>query len=111
MLEGLGDELCDASLVDKEARVGQLLKLGIDVNYVMTKEGGAKGFFPLYMACQKNHVEVIGLLLAVEGVSVNQACTDDSDFPLYMACQKNHVEVVRLLLAAQAQVNQVKDGG
>ena len=111
VLEGLGEELYKASFFGTEARVGQLLKVGIDVNFVMTKEGGAKGFFPLYMVCQKNHVEVIRLLLAVEGVSVNQACTDDGCFPLFIACQKNHVEVVRLLLAAQAQVNQVKDGG
>ena len=111
MLEGLGVELCNASLVGKEARVGQLLKLGIDVNYVMTKKGPAKGFFPLFVACHQNRVEVVRLLLAVEGVSVNQARTIDGCFPLYIACQNNHVEVVRLLLAAQAQVNQVTHGG
>jgi ankyrin repeat protein len=53
---------------------------------------------------------VVRLLLACEGLSINQALTNGS-FPLYVACQQNHVEVVRLLLAAQAQVNQVKRGG
>ena len=100
----LGEELYVASLVGKKARVGQLLKLGIDVNFVVTKEGDAKGFFPLFVAAQEGKVEVVRLLLAVEGVSVNQARTDDGAFPLYVACQLNHVEVIRLLLAAQAQV-------
>ena len=101
VLEGLGVELYKASFVGYKARVGQLLKLGIDVNYVVTKEGGAKGFFPLLVAAQEAHVEVIRLLLAVEGVSVNQALTDDAgSFPLYIACANNHVEVIRLLLAA-----------
>jgi len=55
---------------------------------------------------------VVRLLLAVEGVSVNQArATKTGCFPLYIACKKNHVEVVRLLLAAQAQVNQVAHRG
>ena len=75
-------ELYNASYDGKEARVGQLLKLRIDVNYVVTKEGDAKGFFPLLVAAQDNHVEVVRLLLAVEGVSVNQACNTDGNFPL-----------------------------
>jgi len=78
------------------------------VNFVVKKEGNAKGFFPLIIAAQQGQVEVIRLLLACEGVSVNQARTDGG-FPLYIACQYNHIEVVRLLLAAHAQVNQVTD--
>ena len=81
------------------------------MNFVVTKEGGAKGAFPLIAAAQEGKVEVVRLLLVVEGVSVNQACTDDGSFPLYIACEKNHVDVARLLLAAQAQVNQVTHGG
>jgi hypothetical protein len=113
VLEGLGEELYRASFDGKAARVSQLLKLGIDVNFVMTKEDGAKGFFPLIIAAQEGQVEVVRLLLAAEGVSVNQARTKDGSFPLFMACQKNHVEVVRLLLAAEGvEVNQArtKDG-
>ena len=110
VLEGLGVELFDASVHGKAARVSQLLKLGIDLNFVMTKEGCAKGGFPLLAAAQEGQVEVVRLLLAAEGVEVNQARTDGC-FPLYVACQQNHVEVVRLLLAAHAQVNQVLNGG
>ena len=53
VLEGLGEELHDASFLGKAARVSQLLKLGIDVNFVMTKEGPAKCGFPLYAAAQE----------------------------------------------------------
>ena len=111
VLEGLGVELYDASFDGKEARVGQRLKLGIDVNFVVTKEGGAKGAFPLIAAAQEGKVEVVRLLLAVEGVSINQAITIGGGFPLYIACQNNHVEAARLLLAAQAQVDQVVHEG
>jgi hypothetical protein len=53
------------------ARVGQLLKLGIDVIFVVTKEGDAKGFFPLLVAAQEAHVVVVRLLLAAQAL-VNQ---------------------------------------
>ena len=57
-------------------------------------------------------MEGVRLLLASEGVSVNQACIyGGGSFPLIIACQKNHIEVVRLLLAAQAQLNQVMNEG
>jgi len=111
VLEGLGRELYYASFEGKAARVSQLLKLGIDVNFVMTREGGAKGGFPLIVAAQEGQVEVVRLLLACEGVSVNQALTVNGGFPLFKACRNNHIEIVRLLLAAHAQVNQVLNGG
>ena len=80
--------------------MSQLLKLGIDVNFVLKKEGWAKGGFPLFVAAHEGQVEVVRLLLAAEGVSVNQACTQDGNFPLFMACQENHPDVVALILAA-----------
>ena len=45
VLEGLGVELYNASLLGKAARVSQLLKLGIDVNFVVTEEGGQRDSF------------------------------------------------------------------
>ena len=114
VLEGLGVELYQASFLGKAARVSQLLKLGIDVNFVMTEEGDAKGGFPLIAAAQEGQVDVVRLLLAADGVLLNQACIDNGNFPLYMACQQSHIEVVRLLLAVEGvSVNQARtqDGG
>jgi hypothetical protein len=54
------------------------------------------------MACLKGHTEVVGLLLACDGVDVNKARTDTGTTPLFMACQEGHTEVVGLLLACNA---------
>ena len=59
MLEGLGEELYVASLVGKEARVGQLLKLGIDVNYVVTTDSTINPFF--LQRSPGTHGEVYGV--------------------------------------------------
>ena len=54
---------------------------------------------PLFVACQNGHTEMVGLLLACDGVDVNKAATDDGSTPLSRACQNGHTEVVGLLLA------------
>jgi hypothetical protein len=63
------------------------------------------------MASQKDHVEVVGLLLACQGVEVNKT-TLAGFTALYVASQNGHVEVVRLLLARQGlEVNKTAQDG
>ena len=44
-------------------------------------------------------VEVVKLLLSMDGIDPNKALADDGRTPLVMASEKNHVEVVKLLLS------------
>ena len=52
-----------------------------------------------FAACRQGDVETVKLLLAAEGIDVNQA-DNDGWTPLYWASGNGHVEVVKLLLAA-----------
>ncbi|CAG2233566.1 unnamed protein product [Mytilus edulis] len=55
--------------------------------------------FSLFMACQKNHVEIVKLLLKNKA-DVNKCTTEAS--PLCFACQTNQVEIVNMLLEYKA---------
>ena len=58
------------------------------------------GATPLYIASQNGHAEVVSMLLAKQGVDVNQA-KDNGTTPLLIASYSGHAEVVvRMLLAA-----------
>jgi len=60
------------------------------------------------MAAQNGHEAVVQLLLAAEGVDVNQVKQSNGAFPLLLAAQNGHEAVVQLLLAAEGvDVNQV----
>ena len=62
----------------------------------------------LTAAAQNGHAAVVQLLLAAEGVDVNQVDQNNSNFPLLLAAQNGHASVVQLLLAAEGvAVNQV----
>ena len=62
------------------------------------------GATPLYIASQNGHPEVASLLLAKEGVRVNQALEKDGLTPLFIASRNGHTEVVSLLLAKEGVV-------
>ena len=68
------------------------------------------GAFPLLLAAQNGHAEVVGLLLDKDAEP--NRVNEDGLFPLLMAAQQGHAEVVRLLLDKDADPNQVneKDG-
>jgi hypothetical protein len=63
----------------------------------------------LGVATLGGHVEVVGLLLAQEGVDVNRSNTDDGTTPLNAAYRKGHTEVVEIRLACDGDnVNKAK---
>ena len=56
--------------------------------------------------------EVVSMLLAKEGVDVNQAMVNDGATPLFIASQNGHCEVVSMLLAKEdVDVNQATNDG
>ena len=82
--------------------VKALLAEGAGAGYV----GLESGAFPLLMAAQNGHAEVVTALLA-QGADVNQIDQKDGAFPLLQAAQQGHAEVVTALLAQGADVNQI----
>ncbi len=58
----------------------------------------ADGATALHLASQNDHVEVVRLLLACQGVEVTKS-TQNGFTALMLASQNGHVEVVRLPLA------------
>jgi len=98
-------ETGDTSLLKEVLFVDSVGKLDINVPI------GRYGRTPLYMASQNGHSEVVSMLLAKEGVDVNQA--DNGGFtPLYIASENGHAEVVSMLLAKQGvHVNQAEEDG
>jgi len=65
---------------------------------------GKKGFFSLYIACDKGDHDIVNLLLE-RGADINQA-TDDGTTALIIAVQENkdnsHLEIIETLLKAGA---------
>ena len=57
------------------------------------------GSTPLIVACEKNHCEVVDLLLKHPKIDVNKTMSVNGSTPLTMACWKGHNKVVELLLA------------
>jgi len=69
------------------------------------------GATPLWIAAKQGQCDVVGLVLAVEGVQVNKA-SNRGVTPLYVAAQEGHGDVVRLLLAMEGvQVNKASKRG
>ena len=74
-------------------RVKELLESGVDVNS-QTEYGDT----PLHVACEKNKIEIVKLLLQNSNIDVNVE-DEYGNTPLYIACEKNYIEIVKLLLA------------
>ena len=70
---------------------------GIEINTPDTKVGNT----PLIVASAKGHVEIVKLLLGVEGIEINQPANNGVT-ALGLAKQQEHTEIVQLLIAAGA---------
>ena len=65
----------------------------------------------LCRAVDKDHKEIVSMLLKVEGIDVNQAW-DNGQTPLYRAAEKGHKEIVSILLKVEGiDVNQAEEHG
>uniref|UniRef100_A0A8C7ZXR1 Ankyrin 1, erythrocytic b n=1 Tax=Oryzias sinensis TaxID=183150 RepID=A0A8C7ZXR1_9TELE len=93
-----------AALAGQEKVVAELVNYGANVNaqshvtamhsvIIMPKQ---KGFSPLYMAAQENHLEVVKFLL--ENGANQSLPTEDGFTPLAVALQQGHENVVALLI-------------
>ena len=61
------------------------------------------GYTSLYVACQRQHLHLVRLLLS-RGADPNAARLHDSDTPLHIACQEGSLAAVDLLLKAGANI-------
>ena len=93
-------ETGDTSLLKEVLFVDSVGKLDINVPI------GRYGWTTLYAASSNGHAEVVSMLLAKQGVDVNQA-ENHGITPLLVASEMGHAEVVSMLLATQGiDVNQ-----
>jgi ankyrin repeat protein len=76
---------------------------GVDLNAAIT-DGACADDTPLFIAAQKNRLDVLKMLIAAEA-DVNIARDVSGCTPLFIAAQKGHAGVVDLLIAAGANVN------
>jgi len=67
--------------------------LGINVNIVVSGPTNA-----LFIAIEKNDVEMVKLLLTARDIWNNYGCTQNYTTPLMKACMNNNIEIVKLLL-------------
>ena len=72
-----------------------LLDSDIDVNYSL--RNGGKSTFPLNIACGKQYLEIIKLLLAHPDIDINK-CSVSRETPLSIACRNGYIDVVKLLV-------------
>uniref|UniRef100_A0A8C6LN22 Ankyrin 1 n=1 Tax=Nothobranchius furzeri TaxID=105023 RepID=A0A8C6LN22_NOTFU len=93
-----------AALAGQEKVVAELARYGANVNaqsHIFAFMCGVfvpqqKGFSPLYMAAQENHLEVVKFLL--ENGANQSLPTEDGFTPLAVALQQGHENVVALLI-------------
>ena len=100
----LGVALVEASIHGRAPEVRSLLLSGADPRYRVEEEGESKGLFPLYVASQNGHVEVIEVLVAA-GADPNQVGGKVSSSSLLMAAQHNQPRSIAALVKANADVN------
>ena len=82
--------------------VSACLNDGTDANYIQ----GSSGAFPLLLAAQEGHVQVVKRLLnANPPANVNAIHETSGNFPLLQAAQQGHVQVVERLLNADPPAN------
>ena len=99
------EETGDTSQLKEVLYVDSVGKL--DINVPITNYGATT----LYIWSYGGHSEVVSMLLAMQGIDVNQAA-DDGSTPLSIASKKGHSEVVSKLLAKQGvDVNKADNDG
>lgn len=70
-----------------------------------------RGMSLLHLACQQGHLDFVRILLAKEGININQASSSGVT-PLYMACYNGHLDIVQELLAREdIFINQADSDG
>ena len=81
------------------------MRLLINARANSNKARNDNGTTPLFKAAEKDHVEVVRLLIKA-GADINTATTDDFEaIPLYIAAQNGHDKVASLLIKAGTQIN------
>ena len=78
------------------------VEAALEVEWIKRNPNSAKenGATPLYIACERGHLDVVRMLLSTEGIDTNRA-REDGYTPLYVACQDGHLDVVRMLLSTE----------
>ena len=99
----LGEALFKASVRGDLPEVRRLVALGADARYEV-EEGENKGLFPLFVASDMGHVDVIEALVA-GGADPNQVEGKFSASSLYVAAQYNQPRAIAALVRAGADVN------
>ena len=107
--KNLGLALWDASFLGKAPEVRILLASGADPRYRL-EEGECKGIFPLLVASQFGHVDVIQAFVA-GGADPNQVGGEFSSSSLYVAAQFNQPRSIAALVRAGAAVNLASSEG
>ena len=64
--------------------------LAVNVN-----QANKNGITPLYVACEKGHLDVVQVLLTKKEIQINQA-TNDGRTPINIASDFGHTEIVLL---------------
>lgn len=101
--------LVNAVLSGNIENVLSLFEIGANVNFC-----NSKGEYPLIVASEEGHLDVVDLLLS-NGANVHNKCSDGASArnasPLMVASRKGHFAVVELLLSKGANVHDKdKDG-
>ena len=89
-----------AAHAGKAESIEILLKHGADAN--LASEGKHT---PVMMAAQQGHAGCLRLLLAIEGIQVDQQDAEDGETAVFAAAQEGHAECVRLLIQAGADIS------
>ena len=72
-----------------------------DVN-ILVKSPHSNGLISLlFVACEKNHFDMVKQLLQTTGIDINRADTVTNISPFYIACHRGHLKVVQLLLKCE----------
>ena len=105
----LGEALIEASGRGQLSEVRGLLAAGADPRYKM-EEGEIKGYFPLLVASQMGHIDVMQALLDAEA-DVNQVGGQYSVSSLFQAAGYNQPRAIALLVRNGGDVNLASSRG
>lgn len=70
----------------------------LDMLYENANEYDSDGVTPLIYASENNNVEIVNLILSIDGIDVNKSDANNVKFPLLAAAKNNSVDVLNILL-------------